>query len=83
MLLNSRIQFLDLVLRSTRRSRRAIAMRDDNNSSIANVGASCPNSIVRVVINDDVTISLEDEIIIPVLAIGVACPDNSAATVNY
>ena len=58
-------------------------MRDDDNSSIANVGSSRPNSVVRVSVYDDVAISLEEEIIIPILAIGVARPDHSAATINY
>ena len=58
-------------------------MRDDDNSSIANVGSSRPNSVVRVIVYDDVAISLEEEIIIPILAIGVARPDHSAATINY
>ena len=58
-------------------------MWDDNNSSIANVGSSRPNSVVRVIVYDDVAISLEDEIIKSILAIGVARPDRTAATINY
>ncbi|KAH0464716.1 hypothetical protein IEQ34_004819 [Dendrobium chrysotoxum] len=58
-------------------------MWDDDNSSIANVGSSRPNSIVKDIVYDDIAISLEGEMIKRSSAIGPRGPDHSAATINY